>query len=52
MPVGLIDNSDVEGMLPREVFTQFMHAAQPAPLGMGPSDRSLVICEPDDLWAT
>jgi len=52
LPVGLIDITDVVGLLPREMLAQFAHAAPTAAASVPPPHRSLVIHEPDDLSST
>lgn len=48
VPVGLIDITDVVGMLPREMLTQFAQTAHTTPPVVPPPHRPLVVHEPDD----
>jgi arabinose-5-phosphate isomerase len=48
MPVGLIDITDVLGLLPREMLAQFVHPVQPSLSAVPPPHHSLVIHEPDE----
>jgi arabinose-5-phosphate isomerase len=51
-PLGLIDITDVVGMLPSEMLSQFAHTAQPSTPAASPPHRLLVIHEPGDPSST
>jgi arabinose-5-phosphate isomerase len=52
VPAGLIDITDVVGLLPREVLAQFAQPARTNPNPIPPPHRPLVVHEPDDTPAT